>query len=61
MEKANFIEKLERGDIKLIAKLTGYAISTVWLQINGQRTLKDKVVKAAWKVIKNRERLFKNN
>ena len=61
MAKANFKEKLRRGDYLLIAELTGYALSTVSMQIKGQRTLKDKVIKAALRVIKNRERLFKNN
>lgn len=60
-EKANFKEKLRHGDCKLIAEITGYAHSHVWMQINGQRTLKDEVVRAAWKVIRNRERLFNNN
>jgi lipopolysaccharide/colanic/teichoic acid biosynthesis glycosyltransferase len=61
MAKTNFIEKLRHGDCKIIAELTGYAVSTVWMQLHGQRTLKDEVVKAALRVIKNRELLFKNN
>ncbi len=61
MCKTNLGEKLKAGELTLIAEITGYALSTVSLQLHGKRTLKDKVAKAAWKVIKNRERLFKNN
>ena len=59
MEKANFKGKYRRGDIQLICEMTGYAMTTVWQQLNGHRTLKDKVIDAAEKVIKSRENLLK--
>jgi hypothetical protein len=59
MQKANFKEKLRRGDYQLIHEMTGYALSTVWQQLNDKRTLTDKVKEAAEKIIKNRENLLK--
>lgn len=54
-------EKLRRGDYLIIASLTGYNVRTVRMQINGQRTLKDRVRDAAIKVINNREELLQSS
>jgi len=58
MAKTNLGEKLRVGDYSLIAEMTGYALSTVWQQLNNERTLTNKVKRAALKVIKSREKLL---
>jgi hypothetical protein len=47
-----------RGDYDLIAKMTGYTKETVKAQINGKRTMTEKVRLAAIKVIENWEQLI---
>lgn len=59
MAKANLKDELRSGEYLLIAEMTGYARISVWQQINGYRTLKDKVSKAAEKVIRSRNKLLK--
>ena len=60
MAKSNFKGKYRRGDIQLICEMTGYKMTTVWQQLNGQRTLKDKVKVAIEKIIESRNLLLKN-
>lgn len=55
METKNILEKLQAGDIGLIAKLTNYGYKTVWAQLNGIRTLKPKVKEAAELIIAARQ------
>jgi hypothetical protein len=50
--------KKRRGDYDLIAKMTGYTKETVKAQINGKRTMTEKVRLAAIKVIENWEQLI---
>ncbi len=58
MNKDEILTKLRYGDYELIAEMTGYKRETVRRQFKGIRTLKDKVVEAAIKVIENREQLI---
>jgi hypothetical protein len=60
MAKTNLSEKLRRGDYQLIHEMTGYALSTVWQQLNDKRTLTDEIKQAAERVIENRKSLLKN-
>jgi len=60
MAKANLKAKLRKGDYQLISEMTGYALSTAWQQINGKRTLTDKVRNAAEKIIESRKILLKS-
>lgn len=53
--------KKRRGDYYIIAEMTGYTKETVKAQINGKRTLTEKVRLAAIKVIENWEQLINDN
>ena len=58
MKPEEIRENLYYGDYLLIAKISGYARETVISQLTGRRTLKQPVLDAAIKVIKNRSSLF---
>lgn len=58
MEIDEIKRKLIRGDYDLIAQLTGYSIITVRSQLNGTRTLVEKVKEAAELVIVTRENML---
>ena len=47
--------KIERGDYKKIAELTGYERETIRFMIKGRRTLSEKVRQAAIQLIENRD------
>lgn len=52
------LTKKRSGDYELIAEMTGYRKETAREQLNGRRTLTDKIREAAIKVIENREILI---
>jgi len=61
MQIQDIRQKIRRGDYQLIAEMTGYEPETVRMQIRGHRTLKEKVLSAAIKVIESRENLINQN
>ena len=61
MEIDKIKAELIRGDYDLIAKISGYSKSSVIKQLNGSRTLVDKVKVSAEKVIESRRILLTDN